>query len=69
MSMYEQNLGKNIANHSALSPLSFLQRSRKVFPEQIAIEYNNYTVNYDEAGKRCDSLAGMLKHFNLKKND
>ena len=69
MSMYEQNLGKNIANHSALSPLSFLQRSRKVFPEQIAIEYNNYTVNYDEAGKRCDSLAGMLKHFNLQKND
>ena len=69
MSMYEQNLGKNIANHSALSPLSFLQRSRKVFPEQIAIEYNNYNVNYDEAGKRCDSLAGMLKHFNLKKND
>ena len=48
MSIYEQNLGKNIANYSALSPLSFLQRSRKVFPEQIAIEYNNYNVNYDE---------------------
>tara|TARA_B100000965_G_scaffold403930_1_gene433328 strand:- start:87 stop:1718 length:1632 start_codon:yes stop_codon:yes gene_type:complete len=69
MSIYEQNLVKNIANYSALSPLSFLERSRKVFPEQIAIEYNNYSINYQDAGKRCDSLAGMLKNYNVGKND
>ena len=69
MSIYEQHLDKNIANYSALSPLSFLERSRKVFPEQIAIEYDNYSINYNEAGKRCDSLAGMLKSFNVVKND
>ncbi len=69
MSIYEQNLDKNIANYSALSPLSFLERSRKVFPKQIAIEYNNYTLNYDEAASRCDSLACMLSNFDVGKND
>ena len=69
MNIYDQNLDKNIANYSALSPLSFLARSRNVFPENIAIEYDDYRLNYHEAGKRCDALAGLLKNFNVCKND
>ena len=61
MNIYDQNLDKNIANYSALSPLSFLARSRNVFPENIAIEYDDYRLNYHEAGKRCDALAGLLR--------
>ena len=40
-----------------------------MFPEQIAIEYDYYSLNYAEAGKRCDSLAGMLRNFDIVKND
>ena len=39
MSIYETNLDQNLANYTVLSPLSFLERSRKTFPDQIAIEY------------------------------
>ena len=69
MSIYETNLDQNLANYSVLSPLSFLERSRKVFPEQIAVEYNDFKLNYMEAGTRCDALAQLLKSYGIRKND
>ena len=46
MSIYETNLDQNLANYTVLSPLSFLERSRRTFPDQIAIEYEDYQLNY-----------------------
>ena len=46
MSIYETNLDQNLANYTVLSPLSFLERSRKTFPDQIAIEYEDYKLTY-----------------------
>ena len=69
MSIYETNIDQNLANYSVLSPLSFLERSRKVFPEQIAVEYNDFKLNYIEAGARCDALAQLLKSYGIRKND
>ena len=42
MNPYETNLDKNEANYVPLTPLSFLERTRKTFPNQIAIEYKDY---------------------------
>ena len=42
MSEIENGLSKNKANYASLSPLSFLERTRKTFPNQIAIEYKDY---------------------------
>ena len=41
MSEIENGLSKNKANYASLSPLSFLERTRKTFPNQIAIEYKD----------------------------
>ena len=39
MSISEVGLNKNQANFAALSPLSFLERTRKSFPNDSDLEY------------------------------
>ena len=51
MSEIENGLSKNKANYASLSPLSFLERTRKTFPNQIAIEYKDYKLTYQQDGK------------------
>ena len=65
MSITEDGLRKNQANFASLSPLSFLERTRKTFPNQIAIEYKDYNLNYNEAGKRCDALANLINNYDF----
>ncbi|MDC0227301.1 AMP-binding protein [Alphaproteobacteria bacterium] len=65
MSITEDGLKKNQANFASLSPLSFLERTRKTFPNQTAIEYKSYKLSYNEAGKRCDALANLIKNHNF----
>ena len=65
MSIFEDGLEKNQANYASLSPLSFLERSRKTFPEHIAVEYKDYSLNYEQAGSRCDALANFLNNTNI----
>ena len=65
MSIFEDGLEKNQANYASLSPLSFLERSRKTFPKQIAVEYKDYSLNYEQAGSRCDALANFLNNTNI----
>ena len=62
MSITEDGLRKNQANFASLSPLSFLERTRKTFPNQIAIEYKEYKLSYKQAGQRCDALANLIKN-------
>ena len=65
MSIFEDGLSKNEANFASLSPLSFLERTRKTFPNHNAIEYKDYTLTYQEAGSRCDALAKLLINLSL----
>ena len=62
MSISEDGLRKNQANFASLSPLSFLERTRKTFPNQTAIEYKEYKLSYKQAGQRCDALANLIKN-------
>ena len=62
MSISEDGLRKNQANFASLSPLSFLERTRKTFPNQIAIEYKDYKLSYKQASERCDALANLIKN-------
>ncbi len=64
MSEIENGLSKNKANYAALSPLSFLERTRKTFPNHVAIEYKDYKLTYQQVGKRCDALAELVKSKN-----
>ena len=52
MSEIENGLSKNKANYASLSPLSFLERTRKTFPNQIAIEYKLSLIHISEPTRR-----------------
>ena len=69
MSIYNTDLEKNSANYQPLSPISFLSRTRSVYPQQIAISYGNTKRSYLEAANRCDMLASALISLNISVND
>lgn len=58
--MYEMGLEQNRANHSALSPLSFLDRTVKVYPEHTAVIYGPLQRNWVEFYQRCLRMASAL---------
>ena len=43
---YDQDLGKNPANFQPLTPITFLERSAKVYPTYTAIIHGNQRINY-----------------------
>ena len=65
MTISEDGLSKNQANFAALSPLSFLERTSKTFPNHIAIEYKDYKISYEQAAIRCDALANFINNQNF----
>jgi len=69
MSIYEQDLDKNSANYQPLSPISFLSRTRRVFPYHEALSYGKIKRSYAEASRRCDLLASALISKGITKND
>lgn len=60
MNIYEQSLDKNPANYQSLTPLSFLERSARVFPNKIAIIHGNHTYSYKEFYDRSRCLGDAL---------
>ena len=60
-SPFEENLPKNQANYSPLTPLSFLTRTAEVFPERTAVINGEIKRNWRETLKRCNRLASALK--------
>jgi len=57
---YEIDLDRNPANHQALSPLSFLERSATVHPDRIAVIHDQQSYTYREFYGRCRKLASAL---------
>jgi fatty-acyl-CoA synthase len=69
MSIYDQHLDKNAANHQPLTPLSFLQRSAAVYPERIAIIHGKSKTTYAEFYARCRKLGSALAARGIGKGD
>jgi fatty-acyl-CoA synthase len=58
------------ANHVALSPLSFLARARRAFPEKTAVvDVDGTEVTYEDFGRDCDALAGALRADGVQPGD
>ena len=55
----ETGLEKNAANFVALTPLSFLDRARDVFPDKLAVVYGDHRVTYRQYHERCTRLASV----------
>jgi len=68
-SIYDQNLGKNPANHVPLSPLSFLKRAATVYPDKTAVVHGRIARTWGETYDRCRRLASALAKRGIGKGD
>jgi fatty-acyl-CoA synthase len=69
MSVYDLDLDKNAANFQPLTPLSFLQRSAAVYPDQLAIIHGNARLTYAQFYGRCRQLGSALAKAGIGKGD
>ncbi len=66
---YETDLVKTPANYTSLSPLSFIRRTRDVYPERPAVIYGTRQYNWRETYERCVCLASALTQQGIKLGD
>ena len=59
----------NSVSFHDLNPLSFLDRSAKVYPNKPAIIYNDRTYTYSEMDDRVNRLAGALRQVGVARGD
>jgi len=68
-SPYERGLDQNAANFQPLSPLTFLDRAAKVFPDHTAVIHGGQRFTYEEFYARARRLASALVKRGIKKFD
>ena len=66
-SPYEQGLDQSPANYIPLSPLTFIERSASVWPDQESIVYGTRRYTWSETFKRCRRLASALSNLGIGK--
>jgi len=66
---YDVNLGKTEANYQPLTPLVFLERSAKVFPDHTAIIHGSRRYSYAEFYARARRLASVLAAWDVGVGD
>ena len=69
MNHYDTNLNKNKANFVPLTPLSFLQRAKDIYPNYEAVVYEDRKYTWKDVYKRCVKFASALKKIGIKKGD
>jgi len=67
MSSYDTNLDKNLANYVPLTPLTFLDRAKDVYPNYEAIVYEDRSYTWSEVYKRAIKFASALEKIGIKK--
>jgi len=69
MSHYNKNLDKNEANYVPLSPLTFLERTKDIYPNYEALVYERRSYTWKEVYKRCVKFASALDKLGVKTGD
>ena len=69
MNKYEQNLDKNKANFVPLTPLSFLERAKDIYPNYEALVYEDKKFTWKEIYKRCIKFASALEKIGIGEGD
>ena len=69
MSNYEQNLEKNKANYVPLTPITFLERTKDIYPDYEAIIYKKRTYTWKQVYERAIKFASALEKHGVKKGD
>ncbi len=68
MNMYEQHLDKTAANHAALSPVSFVERSAEVFADLPAVVHGARRYTWAQTRERSARLAAALAALGVARN-
>ena len=66
---YEAGLEKNPANYQPLTPIGFLERAARAFPDHPAIIHGKAVTNYGEFYARARRLASSLAKAGVKRGD
>ena len=69
ISIYDQHLEKNPANHVALSPVSFVERTAEVFGDLPAVVHGQRRYNWAQTRERAARLAAALKAHGIGRKD
>ena len=64
-SIYEAHLDQSSANHQALSPLSFIERTAAVYPDRISMIHGYARRTWAETFVRCRRLASALSKWGI----
>ncbi|HSM97291.1 MAG TPA: AMP-binding protein, partial [Rhizomicrobium sp.] len=68
-SPYNTDLDRNSANYQSLTPLTFLERAAKTFPDRIAIVHGKQRFTYAQFFERSKKLASALSRRGIGKGD
>ncbi|GJL83958.1 MAG: acyl-CoA synthetase [marine bacterium B5-7] len=66
---YQTGLDKNPANYVPLSPISFLERAARVFPDHTSIIHGETRYTWSQTYQRALRLASALRHAGVKPGD
>ena len=69
MNNYNKNLEKNNANFVALSPITFLERTKDVYPDYEAAVYGNRKYTWLDVYKRVIKFASALEKIGVGNGD
>ena len=69
MSSFEKNLDKNAANFVPLTPLTFLERAKDIYPNYEALVYEDRKYTWLDIYKRCTQFASALEKIGITKGD
>ena len=69
MSSFDKNLDKNNANFVPLTPLTFLERAKDIYPNYEALVYEDKTYIWAQIYNRCTQFASALEKIGIGKGD
>ena len=69
MNNFDTNLDKNKANYVPLSPITFLERTKDIYPNYEAIIYKKRTYTWSQVYERAIKFASALVKHGVKKGD
>ncbi|MDP1751021.1 MAG: acyl-CoA synthetase [Reyranella sp.] len=67
--IYERDLDKTAANHAALTPMQFIERTASVYPDHLALVHGARRQSWSETYMRCRHLASALERVGIGVGD
>lgn len=67
--IYDRDLDRNPANYQPLTPLTYLDRAARTFPDQVAVIHGPLRRSYAELYARCRRLAAALAARGIGRGD